>query len=341
MNEVYFPKAISPNAAYEKEGAKSITLDCFSGGDFVVAISKNWLPRSRSSTEGYVWKHVDLTGASIRVMPFIYEREIAPGDLLGIQLTLTGRQILKRNDDYSLTGTISDVLSQDGENQLWRQTILRNGDQFVLVSGVCQSLEYSSVADDFFLALASARFARPDLAITSRPLNSILSSTKGLPKFSLPASWTLAKIEHSEGRITHVLRNGMPDRAIGEIGLQTRQIVSSARGEDILQNHFTQYKAGLAERKIACGPCLLHVAKPLEGFELAVAATFPLSSSSARWDESLIIHWRRDCLLEIRMTSPNRVDDCYTWAENKRSLELLLATIDIDVVLAEGESYAS
>jgi hypothetical protein len=173
---------------------------------FDIAVPKDCKVGPQDAAEPTVDKPVSLGlwqrergPADIEVMGFVLDKEIDAADWLDESLKVEGKAILESKRVQMIGGAVGDVLATwdiDGEPWIGRFFTAKYGPRLFLLMFRTPKSAYKTMAEDFFVSIATFGNVDKRLGPLSEPVNHIEGTTPAAWKCVLPQSY---RIQPEEG----------------------------------------------------------------------------------------------------------------------------------------------
>lgn len=277
---------------------------------------------------------VDEPGAEVLVTGRLLAREVAPADVLQIELEGLGEQILDLRPVDSPDGGSIDVLSRrrgESGDLVLRRSAVKQANRMLILQAAATAESYDRWAERFVVVAAGLRFLQPGRWHCAEALSTL--SRKRPSDFLLfyPESWRLeGPVAASPGLLSACLVNKARDRVAGRMDLAVASRAALA-GPHALSDAYT---ASLRAAGFEGPPIRLEPSPAPAAFQLAWEGVGEAASADFRAEVRVRVGERPEAFFCFALLGPTRESAPDVWAVNRRAQELafgLVATPDVPV----------
>ncbi len=267
----------------------------------------------------------------IEVVGHLLEREIDPAHWLEEVLRIEGWTVLSSQPVQLRSGLVGDLLarrSDDGVHQLGRFFASKWGPRIFLLSFRCPEVGYDAVADELLASIASFEAIDDSLGMFGELVKPLRFDCPVAWQTMLPDSWSVQRspseeavggfqaallrdfdMEHLDGK----LALGVALRSVaGKPRKAAQMFLNAVRFNDIELEH-EQFDDEAAE-------------PPFERSWCCVTSCF---RESLRGELRCRVMMHPQFWVVGGVIGPQRQDDSFAWAQNKRTLDVVTSTLSI------------
>lgn len=262
-------------------------------------------------------RHRRFDSATIDVSAALLTREVHPANWLNVLLSRRGHHVLSRRIFETPVGLLPDTLTQSeyrGAARMHRTTALKDADRVFVIQASALEPEYTQLASEFLVALASFRLRRPERRPFAEPMLPF-EWRLGPFRFARPASWQPRISPPQRGHQHILLAQTQAGQPAGQIGVHFAHRDAGSRAW-LVERALSPF----AERGIVLetGP-IRRVRPGIRVWETDVEQTAGETTAAIRCVllENLS-HRACICLL-----GPARCVHEATWSVNRRAFELV------------------
>ena len=277
---------------------------------------------------------VDEPGAEVAVTGRLLAREVAPADVLQIELEQLGEQILDLRPVESPDGGSIDVLSRrrGGSGDLvLRRSAVKQANRMLILRAAATAESYDRWAERLVVVAAGLRFLQQGRWHCAEALSTL--SRKRPSDFLLfyPESWRLeGPVAASPGLLSACLVNKAGDRVAGRMDLAVASRAALPGPHALCEGYFASLRAA----GFGGPPIRLEPSPAPAAFRVAWEGVGEAASAEFRGEVRVRVGERPEAFFCLALLGPTRSSAPDVWAVNRRALDLafgLVATPDVPV----------
>lgn len=275
---------------------------------------------------------VDEPGAEVVVTARLLAREVAPADVLQIELERSGEQILDLRPLDSPDGRSIDVLSRrrTGSGDLvLRRSAVKQANRMLILKAAATAESYDRWAERLAVIAAGLRFLQPGRWHCAEALGTLSRRRPSDFLLFYPESWRLEEpVAVSPGLLSACLVNKARDRTAGRMDLAVASRAALPGPHALADGYFASLCAAGFE-----GPGIRLTPSPAPAaFHLAWEGIGEAATADFRAEVRVRVGERPEAFFCFALLGPTRESAPDVWAVNRRALELafdLVATPDV------------
>lgn len=279
--------------------------------------------------------------AEVEVIGHWLEYEVDPHDWLTRALAADGRRVRSQKPQQLLSGAMGDVVATwelDGEAFAGRYVATKWGPRLFVVCGRTRLADYPELADELFRVAASFEALDDSLGTFAEHVHFFFEEVPFAWKAAVPDSWSIQVHPPAEDGAwfeAHHAAPAPPDEVTGEVdgrlsvAVMARSAASRPRDAgNTLLRALRDNDVELEHADFEEDERLLPVCR--SRFEQAWTLTTPIRRGGARGELCCRVLMHARAWVVVGALGPSRDDDDDAWMRNKRVVDLVSSTLELE-----------